>query len=655
MAPRRVIADSEDEDEGDEVLLIHPGGELDRPEPDRPEPEPLSPHGQRSGAVAPEALEAPEARGQPFDATDPSFVPTCDAEKGLAVHQSHLIETIVRQSQRASAASSGDVSLPAKGKGRRANPSSGTDLTSPTAPSRRRNHTTLLSDDPSDFTTPRNSTGQEWEIPSSPEDAIAPRSSKYPRSRDKTNSGSREGGPGPVSTPIVAEMPVTEETARTIQLQNSGSVDQLDPLLPDMTRFYVAQSNLTTMQKLEYQKVNVSTNSYGGIQGSLLNQKSSGVATIPYSTPSGYSSIPPLPWEEPSVQPPSPQGDGIINISSSLDAVASGFDLPNQKSVAAQPGTETPASNKNGESPARSPSRTSSNKRKKRPAEDAEEDELSRDDIWDPDDMDAPCDSHKPRATKRRSVKAAGLLSTGKGKGATADVSSEVAIQMPNRPESPTPSLPDEAPPEPQTENLPKKRGRKKKLPVSEGPHLEVETNEHLRPNEDSTSSHRGTEMEPSLAKPKKKRGRPRKLGPSKAAQEPFPELLVDHEISGTAPPQKNPNTGMSAAIIRRQRDSEQNIRREKSEATEEVEDTESNDMTSPLKEVHDNLTTPSKPTPIGESPTKARAELNDEALTPKKQPRETPKLPPSQSKVTYRVGLSKRSRIAPLLKSIRK
>lgn len=317
MARHKVIADSEDEDEGDDVLLLEPKGDLQRPEP-----EPLSPHHQPSSPRA----AASEHHTHSSDTTDPSFFAKIyDDQQSLAVQQSNLVENIVRQSQRA-CASSGDVSLPAL-KRRRANPSSGTDVTSPMILSRPRNHKNLSTDDASEITTPRKSAAQVWEIPSSPEDRAASRRTKDSHGETKRRKLTL------VSSPSAA-VATAEETTPKAHRENAGRENQLDEGLiagdistpparnvitshhdsgfPDTTKFYITQSNLTTMQKLEYQKVNVS-NGYGGLPGSLSHQKSSGVTTIAYSTPSGYSPVPPLPGEE--FLAPSPQRNNILNVS----------------------------------------------------------------------------------------------------------------------------------------------------------------------------------------------------------------------------------------------------------------------------------------------------------------------------------------------------
>ncbi|KAI8944640.1 hypothetical protein F4801DRAFT_594775 [Xylaria longipes] len=659
MARRKVIADSEDEDEGDDVFLPQLGGDFDRPEP-----EPLSPHGQ------PSSLAARESNKQSSDVTDPSFFASIYSnQQDLAVQQSNLIENIVRQSQRASA-SSGDVSLPSKKNGRRVDPSSGTDVTSPMVLSRPRNHMTVFNDDASDFTTPRKSLGQVWEIPSSPEVATAPHSAKSARSKEKTYGKREKGRSRLASSPVPAEMFAAEENTPRPPLEDVGvryqpeegprtdspsmppakrtEVSHHDSTLLDTTKFYIAQSSLTTMQKLEYQKVNVSVNGYGGLPGSLPNQKSSGATTIAYSTPSGYSSIPPLPWEEPGAQPSSPQQNVTINISSSPDVIANGFDMPNERSPVAGLAIETPVPNRNCDSPIRAQSRAPVGRGKKRAAQDGEEDELCRPEIWDPDDIDAPQDSYKPRATKRRSVLAAGFLDIVSKTDTLENIADEAIIQTQDPPELPV-TL------EPQPEAQLKKRGRKRKQHTTSNFPAETDTNEESNSNQNPASPRKAVEAEPSPKKPKKKRGRPRKSGPSKAVEEPVPEPPIADEPLITDSPQKDGDLDTSAAVSRKQENSEQKAKRKRRKVTEEVEDTESKDDRPPLEEVDSNLRSPTKSVSTREeTPANSRAGSSEKS-TPKIQSRETPKLAASQSKPTYRVGLSKRSRIAPLLKSIRK
>ncbi|KAI1151784.1 hypothetical protein F4825DRAFT_348659 [Nemania diffusa] len=655
MAGRKVIADSEDEDEGD-CVLFDPTDDVYGPEP-----EPLSPPGRRSSPVAPETHH-PQS-----DVTDPSFFANIyDDQHSLAVKQSHLIENIVRQSQRASA-SSGDVSLPAQKQGRRVDPSSGTDVTSPIVLGKSRNNPMLLSDGVSEFTSPRKSTGKEWDIPSSPEDPNASNNTKHPpRSRGKTYGKNKRERSRPISSPVAAEEATRQASFEHIginQLSGGQRTDTMpmplvkriklshhDDALPDASKFYIAQSNLTTMEKLEYQKVAVSMNSYSGLPETLPNQKSSGVATIPYSTPRGYSPVPSLPWEESLAQPASPQQNEIINIGSSPDVISSNFGFPNEKGPAPRLEIGIP---KDRDSPARPQIRTSVNNEKKRALQISEEDELWKDDVVDSNNAGELPESYKSRATKRRSV-AMGFSGVGSNIDTLESIPDEVVGQMESPAEFLAPALPDTDPPEPPPEAPAKKRGRKKKQHVAEIPITDEEANEQSYAHQDSTSPHKAVEVEPSLENPKKKRGRPRKSGPSKGAEELLPEPDRGSELQ-QIDSQNDNNPDKSATAIKRQENAEQMAKGKKSKAAGEVEGTQSGDNRLALKELDSNLKASSTLVSAEESPTKTRVEPNDEIATPKTKLREASKLTASQSKVTYRVGLSKRSRIAPLLKSIKK
>ncbi|KAI1425578.1 hypothetical protein F5Y12DRAFT_361877 [Xylaria sp. FL1777] len=663
MARRKVIADSEDEDDGDDGLLLQSGGDFDRPEP-----EPLSPQHRPSSPAA----VISKHHDQPSSVTDPSFfADVYDNQQSLAAQQSHLVEQIVQQSQRASA-SSGDVSLPAN-KRQRANPSSGTDVTSPMVLSKPLNHTAPFPDDASEFTTPRKSTGQEWEIPSSPEDRAASHRTKCLAGKEKARSERKRGKARLVSSPAAAvsaaEEPIPkapfEDVVENQEVEGliAGGMSTLpenlelshhDSILPDTTKFYIAQSNLTTMQKLEYQQVNVS-NSYGGLPGCLPNQKSSGATTIAYSTPSGYSSIPPLPWEEPPAQSASPQRNEVIDINSSPDIVDSGFDLPNESVAIADIGIEIPMPSKGCESPVMPQSRTPISKGRKRTRQIAEEDELCQDNTWGLDDIDVPQESYTSRDAKRRSVVARGFVGVKNNMDNLENVSNEPMVPTQSTPKLPASALPDTDPFEPPPEALPRKRGRKRKQPAIDIPPTPTVLNEDSHLNQNSTSSNKAAAVEPSLETPKKKRGRPRKSELLKAAEEQLPETPIAGEQPRTDLPQKDNNSDKSAPVITEQKDGGHRTKGKKSEATEDHKNADSKENRLPLKEVDSNPKTLAKSASIMDSPTKAKTEVGDEKSTPKTQMKETPKPGALQSKVTYRVGLSKRSRIAPLLKSIRK
>ncbi|KAI1358824.1 hypothetical protein F5Y08DRAFT_320962 [Xylaria arbuscula] len=674
MARHKVIADSEDEDEGDDVLLIEPEGALERPEP-----EPLSPQHQAEGH-----------HNHSSDTTDPSFFANIyDDQQGLAVQQSDLVENIVRQSQRA-CASSGDVSLPAL-KRRRANPSSGTDVTSPRVSSKPRNHSALFPDDASEITTPRKSTGQEWEIPSSPEDGAASHHTKGLAGRKGPDGEKKRTKLSLVSSPTAAA-PIGAETTSEAHIEDDSRENQVEegleasavstPLarkpptsyhnsaLPDATKFYIAQSSLTTMQKLEYQKVTVS-NSYGGLPGSLPHQKSSGVTTIAYSTPSGYSPVPPLPGEE--FLAPSPQHLNILNMSSSPNMADSGFELPDQAISVPNIEVEIPAANHRHESPGEPQDQTPVGKRKKRTRQVAEEDELCQDDPWDVENLDAP-QSYKPRPTKRRSILARDFMSVENNDYNLRDISDDdmpptqspprpLSIALPDTdpvapPAEAPPEVPPEIHPEPYAEaplEAPRKRGRKKKQqPGPEVLTTKADMNEDSPVNQTCASLDKATMIEPSPDKPKKRRGRPRKSELPKAVEESLPEPSIVDELPETDVPQEVHTPEDSSEVTTKRKDGK-GKRKEKRNTLEEDEPPDSEGNRPPLREVDNNSRSPSKSVSDRVSPDKASAEPPDRIQTPKAQLKETPTLGASQSKLRYRVGLSKRSRIAPLLKSIRK
>lgn len=326
MVSHRVIADSDAEDDDDGPL-----SPLREDVLDPPEIEPLSPH--RLGS----SRATSDTHNQISDTTDQSFFANVyDEQQSRALQQSHLIEHIVRQTQRASG-SSGEVSLPAKGKGkgRKTNTSSATDVTSPVVLKKPGNQPSLFSDDASVITTPRKSLPGEWDIPSSPEDAFTSKSVKSAKTRRDKTYGKRKSQPGLALSPAAANIFTADNDASGEALEDVGvhDTDELswqpmakkrkislhDFTLPEAattTKFYVAQSNMTTMQKLEYEKVHVSQNSYAGFAGPSANQKSSGMTTVAYPTPSRYasSSGPPLPWEAGPALDLQPEGGDVIDV-----------------------------------------------------------------------------------------------------------------------------------------------------------------------------------------------------------------------------------------------------------------------------------------------------------------------------------------------------
>ncbi|KAI1820549.1 hypothetical protein F4861DRAFT_54860 [Xylaria intraflava] len=638
MAVRKVIADSEDEDEGEDEPVPYSEGDCVRPEPEL-----LSPHHRPSSPVVPDSNKPPP------DVTDASFFTEIYTDQqSLAAQQSYLIENIVRQSQKASA-SSGDVSLPPMKLGGKANPSSGTDVTSPLVLNGPRNNRTLVSEGVSEFTTPLKIASQVWDIPSSAENTRS-REKTYAKSKGPMHKAPIEDGDGdyqPYEVPRTSPAP-TPAVKR-------AKLSHHDPILPSTATFYIAQSNLTTMEKLEYQKVHVPTNGYGGLPGPLPNPKSSYASTIPYSTPSGYSPVTPR-WKEfPAA--PSPQEDNVINISSSPDVIASGFDSPDGMQPDVDPEFEIPASNKSRESRGRRRSRTLSSKGKEAAAKEVEEDELCQDNTWDPGDIDLPRECYKPRPTKRRAAAAAELLNIKTGTETLEEVSEGAAIHTLDVFKPATSSLMDTDPLDPPPGSPPKKRRRKKKADVEETSPTEAEKTEVSYLERDPDPSSEETEVDVLMENPKKQRGRLRKTKAQKGAEKTSREPPMAEEPPRTHSPRQDDDLEKSTTTTRK---AENGGKKAKGKNNKPIEieasdsDTELEESRVPLKEVDGNAKAPSEPLSARETPPKAVAPKNEKLAT-ESQPKETTRLAAAQSKAIYRVGLSKRSRIAPLLKTIRK
>lgn len=336
MAPRRVVADSDDDEDEDTFSPVKIPIEA-------PEPEPLSPLHQPSSPV--DELAAPTvseghvgSSNRISDKTSTSFFASIynEQQKGV-LQQSHLIENIVRQSQKASA-SGEDLSLPGKNKTKSGSP--GTDVSSPIVLDRPVSHQSMFSDDTTQLTTPRKGAGNDmWDVPSSVESSRGKKKTlttygKRKRSNSVLTTGSAgavifNNGKGSIQDQDdQAVEDVVVDDARQggdefikpspLPARKKSKVSLYDATPQNSTTFYVAQSNLTTMQKLEYQRVNVPpTNPYTGVAGSLPNQNSTCASTIAYSTPSLYaSSGPPLPWEVAAAEPQQPEtSQHVIEVS----------------------------------------------------------------------------------------------------------------------------------------------------------------------------------------------------------------------------------------------------------------------------------------------------------------------------------------------------
>ncbi|KAI2468295.1 hypothetical protein F4781DRAFT_277035 [Annulohypoxylon bovei var. microspora] len=693
MAPRRVIADSDDEDDDDRPLT--PLREDAEGIP--PDIEPLSP-------------QLPDTQKPISGTTDQSFFASVyDEQQSMALEQSQLIERIVRQSQKASG-SSGEVSLPAKGKGKRLDASSTTNVTSPGVLKNQGNELSLFSDGASGVTTPQKSAPGEWDVPSSAEGTSTPRTAKNSKGKREKSYGKQKGTQSKMfGSPAAVKMfmgndATHEETVHGLTTldetlpRNDGGEPSPEPATkrkkvslydsvpheaPAPTNFYIAQSNLTTMQKLEYQRVNVTQNSYSGLPVSLPNPKSSGVSTVAYSTPSRYasSSGPPLPWERGSMADTQlAESPDVMDITSSPDIIAAGHGYapvadmgpPYIPTNTVSHEVEAPI----GDSTMGDPP---NKKRKKRSKDIQDEDELVQDQSWDPSTIDDYKDNHKRRRPNEDDGDIELIIHPPEEEPPQEIERGDLPREDVYRVDEPVPEMPaTELPippsaPEPvqleaQPVPPPKKRGRKKKQPANEQVVQDELPVENQATAQEPPTAAKGSEIQVEPEKPKKKRGRPRKSDPAKS------EALIVPEFEPIDPPKTLGNDDESEGITSERTEAIKKSRRKPQAQRKEGEDVETNEPAAnvnrdrdvtPLKEISSNTRTPSKKSTSAEAvPTGPAIEsLTGPNLPPKSlekghttpKPTPTPTPTTSQPKVPYRVGLSKRTRIASLLKIIKR
>ncbi|XDG03226.1 hypothetical protein ABKA04_002841 [Annulohypoxylon sp. FPYF3050] len=669
MASRRVIADSDDEDDDDRPLTP-PREDIREDVEMPPEIEPLSP-------------QLPDTQKPTSGTTDQSFFASVyDEQQSRAFEQSQLIEQIVRRSQKASG-SSGEVSHPVKGKTRKSDASSATDVTAPVILDNLGNQPPLFDSCASGVTTPRKSVPGEWDVPSSAEAAPSSRAAKNSKGREKSY-GKQKGTPSKIiGSSAAAEM-----------FLGNGVTHEAYPTNHDMPapmNFYIAQSNLTTMQKLEYQRVNVSQSGYSGLPVSHPNPKSSGVSTVAYSTPSRYaSSGPPLPWErspmavpladtivdtqpvEPSTIPSSPD---IIAADHHGNAPMADMGIPYFSTRTAPHEVDAPI----GDSTMSGPP---NKKRKKQPKDTRDEDELAQDQPRILDNDNDKQDSHK-RRRHHEHIGNSPIVNEDDGdieliphlrvEEHPREVEREEPPQEdPYRIDERIPEIPATEPPIPaiapepiqlevQPTPLPKKRGRKKKQPISEQPIMDEVSVQNQTTAQDLNTTTHISEVPTEPGKTKKRRGRPRKSDPAKT------EIPVAAELEPAIPKTvgNDPDGEEPAEIIETIKKPKKKKRAEKQEEDVALSEPIANEIedrdASPLKEISSNSRTPSQRSTSTEAiPAKTVTESpSSPSLPPKSEEkaRATPKPTPtaSQPKVPYRVGLSKRTRIASLLKVIKR
>ncbi|KAI1388693.1 uncharacterized protein F4822DRAFT_403572 [Hypoxylon trugodes] len=687
MVPRRVIADSDDEDDGDNLNALSPA----REETGVPEVEPLSPQHRPSS----------DANNRTSGTTDQSFFAGVhDEQQNRAVDQSRLIEQIVRQSQKASG-SSGDVSLPAQGKRKRVGASSGTNVTSPDGMSKLGNRMSLLSDDATSITTPRKSAPGEWDVPSSAEGVSAPRSAKSSKGKKEKSYGKKRRNSKTLGSSATAEIFMREGLAVEGATQESPARDGMSAAIDEVeqsplpatkrrrlsilgpaiqeteavTNFYVPQGNLTTMQRLEYQQTSAPQNGYSNLYGSIANQKSSGMTTIAYSTPSRYASSSggPLPWERESALEFQANGSpGVISINSSPAAIAAEDEyIEGGTTETTYIDTQEVIYEDQDLTKGHTTMSPSGKKRKQsQKSMQDEEDELARINSSDPKPSNRRRDSHKRRRRNDQIPNSPNPLEGGENielipnpveELPTEEVhqAEEQALEIPSTEPPPAPISVPEPPQEAQPTPQPKKRGRKKKQPAAE-PVTEVEQPiENQIPTQERVSTTKDSDAQVEPGKSKKKRGRPRKSDQAKSETAAAPEPQPEPEPE----PHSTSKTRVEAAPEQVEATEKPKPKKQarKQEEISEIADEDETEDASPLEEISNNSRTPSRGSisTKGVSTTPNAESSTDQKLPPKTQEKgsSTPKPTPtsSQPKVPYRVGLSKRTRITSLLKSIKR
>ncbi|KAH8678137.1 hypothetical protein BX600DRAFT_493461 [Xylariales sp. PMI_506] len=647
-AHRKIIADSDDEDEGDFSPAKYT---LNL---DGPETELLSPQHQPAQAIASEpsalALSDPQIHNETSGTTDPSFFAGIyDDHQRQALEHSNLVESVVRLANIASA-SSGEVSLPAKAENarRRDNDivSSGTNLTSPVTVNRRglRKSQLVLMSEVSEVTTPRKSAGKnEWDVPSSDDDDPIPKERGLWVENTLKVDKKRKA---PTSEHVVSDSAALDEVY-TVTMSPEGalkrrrvsSTGQNNALDTGVTDFYIAESRLSISQRQQYRKTQ------DGYQPDIPGtsaietmppppHKSSGATTIAYSTPSRYaSSGPKAVWETTySVVEDSRTEDAFDLTRSSPDIIASTTSSSKRRESSKVFDSATPKSS----------SRVK--RRKTRPIDD-DDDELAQDDSY------SIAIQHKDTPRRPEDGDTAGSDTYEKFEDTT-----ELAFKDENSdfdPDVGDLDLPRSSSKNKRTskkqKNLAavqdvapaKKRGRKKKEHIGDAsPSVPQKEEEGLENSIPAPLGHVPA-INATLDKPKKKRGRPRKFeairegdGPaSKKETVPGDKLEVDSESPKLRLSQSNEATEESVAI------DSGNMEHDILETGAREENVKCN--ISPLKEVDRNLRLSSQ----------SSLSNSDMPLTNNI----TKSVGQQAGKVIYRVGLSKRSRIAPLLKCIKK
>lgn len=353
--------------------------------------------------------------------------------------------------------------------------------------------------------------------------------------------------------------------------------------------------------------------------------------------------------------------------------MASGHDLRKKRKP-------TSASHADAASPLPDTSETPASRKRKKKSQRIEEDvdELGQDESWDSDTIGHHRETYTPRLSRRRSnatnihedetaqqeevEEPVDVVEIGVEEESENHITDIVADPMEENSASnipPTTAL--EVPAATEGKNLPtaqpkKKRGRKKKQPVVEEAVQDEQTIEEPVAPVELDPPFQAVEVDDVSDKPKRKRGRPRKSDQAKATEidappmpaespdDPIGKKTLDEDYNEASAKEDEGNPKSKKAAKKQKKKDQVNV------------NTLREDGNLALKEVDVNSITPSRSAssePVGKKSKEEPAAADNSKAKPKT--KETPKSAASQSKALYRVGLSKKSRIAPLLKCIKK
>jgi len=730
MAPhRKVVADSDDDDDdndGERGEVVRPGADAEieteaesmslvdnckenqrevsedghyqqaplLPPVSTPQAEPLSPDHQ------PPLHHSGQSSGS---TSQSAFARIAAAQQEKVLRQSRLIENIVRQSQRVVVDSGSGSRSGGDGSGSSGRWLDGEDGGSGVSGQGRvvLDLVGLAAEEGgAGAGQPTRARGSEWDIPSSPE---TPADGLLTTSRGRRSSPAARYPADAISTEELWDQPALPPAKRQRVSMHNTLGDSSSS--GKGSGFCVVPSNLTTMQKLEYQRVSVpqqnsNSNSLAGENTAAVRttptgqqQKSSCATTIAYTTPSRYaSSGGRYPWESSVIIAEDGADQEVIQIPSSLDIIAreppssvpaQEPDLPETEADTTRelespgaeelPTTESPV--RQGvrssarkrqptkkildeelsapESPIRQGIRSSARKRK--PAKkiiDEEEDELAaHTDPWAFDAVDDHEEAYKPRPGRRRTKASSPSRDrTNRRISKANDEHEEDELALPDIEEPRSArgrkrrveASDEEEEPEEVAVVPKKKRGRpKKKQPVEETAPEEGFINDEC----DTQNQKREPVTQPSEAAiksapeppPKKRRGRPKKSDKAKATTTAAPDTVETPKAAKASKKDEG-----------RIEDTDRKHVAEIPPSDDDDDEAPSPSPKRPALELKDSNTA---------VPTEKTKEQDMEAsdLKPAKPVVRAVTPTALQRGAQYRVGLSKKSRIAPLLKIIRK